>query len=255
MPESRSDSHIEPLDTWHPAPHPPLGARDVHVWRIRLDGGRAADLSPLLSPDEQERANRFRFAENRQSYMVAHGMLRQILARYAGASAAALVFRTGEYGKPSLHAASGARPLEFNLSHSGDYALLAVSRAGPVGVDVERWNAGIEHLELANHFFSPAEREALHGLATAREQMVAGFFAAWSRKEAYLKARGDGIAHGLHHFDVSLLPHEPARLIEDRTDASAPTRWMMRALSAGHGYSAALVAVASVERILLCDAE
>ena len=255
MPRSRaSDSGIASLGAWHPARHQPLGARDVHVWRVRLEAARASELWALLSREEQERASRFRFAENRHSYVVAHGMLRTILARYTGAPAHALTFSAAEYGKPALQPAPALEMLDFNLSHSGDYALLAVSRGGAVGVDIERWNAEIEHLALAEHFFSPAERDALRSLAEAKDATVAGFFAAWSRKEAYLKARGDGITNGLHHFDVSLLPGEHARLIDDRTDASAPGRWVMVDLAPGPGYSAALVATAPVGEILLCDA-
>ena len=251
----RAGNDIASLGAWQPARHQALGARDVHVWRIRLDAARASELWVLLSPDEQERASRFHFAEHRHSFVVAHGMLRRLLARYAGVAPEALAFGAGDNGKPTLHASSGAGTLEFNLSHSGDYALLAVSRGGPVGVDIERWNDEIEHLELAEHFFSPAERDALHKLREVKQETVAGFFAAWSRKEAYLKARGDGIVNGLHHFDVSLLADEPARLIEDRTDASAPGRWMMVDLAPGDGYSAALVATLPVDEILLCDAD
>ena len=253
MPRSlAAGSDIQPLDQWQPGRHQPLGTNDVHVWRIRLDAGRASELWPLLSRDEQNRASRFHFEEHRDAYVVAHGMLRRILAGYCDdQSAQRLVFTVGEYGKPALQHST----LEFNLSHSGDYALLAVSRGGPVGVDIERWNSEIEHLDLSERFFSPAERRALRTLGAESEQLVAGFFAAWSRKEAYLKARGDGVAHGLDHFDVTLEPSVTARLIEDRTDATALDRWVMHALDASLGYSAALVAAAPVEDILLCDAE
>lgn len=253
MPRSlTAGSDIHPLDQWQRGRHQPLGANDVHVWRIRLDAGRASELRPLLSSDEQERASRFHFDEHRDAYVVAHGMLRRILSGYCdGQSAEELVFTVGEYGKPALEHST----IEFNLSHSGDYALLAVSRGGSVGVDIERWNAEIEHLDLAHHCFSPAERRALQGLDAVKEELVGGFFAAWSRKEAYLKARGDGVAHGLDHFDVTLEPSLAARLIEDRTDATALDRWVMHALDVGHGYSAALVSAAPVDDILLCDAE
>lgn len=253
MPRSLAGSLIETLDAWQKGAWQPLGAHHVHVWRIRLDGARAPELWPVLSHDEQARARRFHFPEHRDAYVMAHGMLRRILARYAGMSPDALVFDAGEFGKPALRVAPGSAPLEFSLSHSGDYALLAVSRA-PVGVDIERWKEEAEHLELATRFFSTAERDVLHELAAEKEHVVAGFFAAWSRKEAYLKARGDGITHGLDHFDVSLRPGQPAELIEDRTDASARSRWVMCALAPASGYAAALVAASPVEIVLLCDA-
>ena len=236
---------------WAPSAPPPLADGAVHVWRIRLDLLASEQDWTLLSPDEQERARRFHFERDRRSFVSSHGMMRRLLGTYAGMPGAQLEFTTGAFGKPAM---CGAPALEFNLSHSGDIALLAVSRERAVGVDVERWNVGIEHLELAQHFFSVAECRALRDLAVTDEWRAAGFFAAWSRKEAYLKAIGHGITRGLDHFDVSLLPGEPARLIADRLDAAATERWVMTALAPAEGYSAALVAAAPVSAILLFDA-
>ncbi|MEO5814768.1 MAG: 4'-phosphopantetheinyl transferase superfamily protein [Gemmatimonadaceae bacterium] len=223
----------------------------MHVWRIRLEDEDEEDLWSVLSHDERERARRFHFEVHRRGFVVAHAALRRILSGYLGEPAERLTFVTGEFGKPALESARG---LEFNLSHSGDLALLAVSRSGDVGVDVERWNAEIDHLDLADHFFSQDERSALRELSHADDQVVRGFFAAWSRKEAYLKASGHGISRGLHHFDVSLRPGEPARLIADQLDDVAAARWVMRELVAAEGYSAALVAAAPVDEVLLFDA-
>jgi 4'-phosphopantetheinyl transferase len=242
---------VTSADVWLAPPPPILGRRAVHVWRIRLAEESEEDLWSVLSTDERERARKFHFEIHRRGFVVAHAALRQILSGYIGEPAERLTFVTGEFGKPALE---NARGLEFNLSHSGDLALLAVSRSGDVGVDVERWNAEIDHLDLAERFFSEEERAALRGLAHASDQVVEGFFAAWSRKEAYLKASGHGISRGLHHFDVSLRPGEPARLIADQLDDVATDRWFMRELSAGDGYSAALVAAAPVDEVLLFDA-
>lgn len=239
------------LGAWRAPPPPPLGAHAVHVWRIRVDDENGDDAWPVLSHDERDRAHRFHFEIHRRSFVVSHAATRRILAGYANISAESVAFTTGEFGKPSL---ANAPSLEFNLSHSGDLALLAVSGSGDVGVDVEQWNAEIDHLNLAEHFFSEGERAALRGLAHADDQVVAGFFAAWSRKEAYLKASGHGITRGLHHFDVSLVPGEPARLIADQMDDAATERWVMCELPAGDGYSAALVAAAPVDQVLLFDA-
>ncbi len=247
-------THREPegaLGTWRVPPAPPLAPRSVHVWRIQVDDGPYDDRWSVLSDDECERARRFHFEIHRRVFVAAHAATRRILAGYAGVAPASLAFSVGEFGKPSV---VNQRGLEFNLSHSGDLALLAVSRSGAVGVDVEQWNPEIEHLHLAEHFFSVAERSALRGLAHAREQVVAGFFAAWSRKEAYIKASGHGITRGLDHFDVSLVPGEPARLIADQLDDRATDRWIMRDLPVGDGYSAALVAAAPVDDVLLFDA-
>ena len=181
-------------------------------------------------------------------------MLRRIVASYADVLPQRLVFANGPYGKPALVRESNTRMVEFNLSHSGDIALVAASAGPHVGIDVEQWKEHIEHLELAERFFSPAERQALHELSHRPERVVGGFFAAWSRKEAYLKATGEGIALGLDHFDVSLVPDEPARLLSDAHDAKATARWTMTAISPAPRYSAALVAAAPVSEILCFDA-
>jgi 4'-phosphopantetheinyl transferase len=249
-----SDSHVERRQS---AGHPPLLADRAHVWRIALDDPQAAELYwPVLSADEQARAKRFYTHSLRLQYTVAHGALRHILAGYVGESAESLVFAVGEHGKPHLAPGSaGARSgIEFNLSHSGDLALVAVTRDRPVGVDLERWAEGVDQLELAERFFSPDECVALRRLASSSDQRVsAGFFAAWTRKEAYLKATGHGIARGLRHFDVSLAPDDRAQLLADRLDSDATKKWSMVELVIADGYSGALVAAAPLTEALLFD--
>lgn len=230
-----------------------LGARSVHVWRVSLSRGNREEFVRLLSPDEQERARRFIHERDAHAYIVAHGTLRRVLAGYQSTAAASLRFVAGAFGKPSLVESPHAPSLEFNLSHSGDLALIAVSRCGPVGVDVEQWDRRVEHLELAEQFFSPIERAALRALAHDVEERTEGFFNAWTRKEAYLKATGHGITRGLHHFDVSLAPREPAALLADRFDPSAPDRWRMMALLPGASYSGAVVVTRAITEILLYD--
>jgi len=248
-------SHL--LDDWSARRPAPLDADEVHVWRIALDDeSRVDECWPLLSAAEQAKASRFYREVHRRRYVVAHGTMRTILAHYLGEPADSLAFVEGAHGKPSLIRAPGASrlPIEFNLSHSDELALVAVALGRPVGVDLERWSPESEHLELAERFFSPSERDALRALAGDAERLIAGFFAAWSRKEAYLKATGDGITRGLHHFDVSLAPDEPARLLEDRLDPAAAGRWTMQALAPADGFSAALVATAPLREVRLYDA-
>jgi len=216
----------------------------AHVWRVPLDDvSQLEAYLPTLSAEEQARADRFFRDVHRRRFVIAHGALRRILADYLDVKPGVLEFVTGEHGKPALTPIAGPQPaaVEFNLSHSGDLALVAVTRANPVGVHVEQWDEGVECLELAERFFSPNERRALRALANAPNHVVAGFFAAWTRKEAYLKATGHGIVRGLHHFDVTLAPGEPARLVADRLDRDATERWTMTELAPAEGYSAALV--------------
>jgi len=239
-------------EAWRTAPRPPLEPQVVHVWRVSLDDpARAEAFWPVLSPEEHARALRFHREVHRLRFVVAHGALRTILADYVGTDPRALHFTTGEHGKPALRSAapSATDTVEFNLSHSADLALVAVAQSRPVGVDVERWDADVEYLELAERFFSPVERRALRALAHAPDLVAAGFFAAWTRKEAYLKATGHGIVRGLHHFDVTLAPGEPARLLADRLDQDATTRWSMTELAPATGYSAALVAASPLQEV------
>jgi 4'-phosphopantetheinyl transferase len=240
---------------WRSPPHSPLGARSVHVWRIPLDRAEvAAAYWPILSDEEKERGQRFYRELHRTRYVIAHGAMRRILAEYVNEPADELRFVVGSHGKPALDRSTGGTRVEFNLSHSDDLALLAVSRDAPVGVDLERWSEESEHLELAERFFSPLERDALRALASDKAMLVAGFFAAWSRKEAYLKATGEGISRGLHHFDVTLDPREPVALVADRFDHLAASRWQMVALDVAERFSAALVAAAPMEEVVQLDA-
>ena len=203
---------------------------------------------PLISEDERERAARFYMDVHRSFFLSGRAMVRRILARYVAEAAAEIRFVQGEFGKPSL--ASNGAGVEFNVSHSGDLLLIAVSTR-PVGVDVERWKETSDLLELADHFFSPTEREHLRALP--RDGIVAGFFAAWCRKEAYLKASGTGISGGLDHFSMSLTPGEPARILHDDRDPGVHQRWFVTVLDVGTGYSAALVAEQPVDDVLLFD--
>lgn len=233
------------LHQWErPLRHPELTASATHVWRIPLD--QNADISGhlvVLSPDEQERVRRFYYPHHGRRYAIAHSALRRILAAYDDVDPLALKFHVGEHGKPELIAGGAAHRalLHFNLSHSGDLALVAVARHGAVGVDVERWRTNVQHLEIAERFFSPIECDALLGLPRVNpDDVLRGFFSTWSRKEAYLKATGHGISRGLHHFDVTT-DGERAELLADRLDPEAVTRWSMSHLVVGPGYSAALV--------------
>lgn len=234
---------------------PLLGAHDAHVWRILLDAPHDVHfLRSLLPVEEQVRADRFVNAAHTRRFLVAYGVMRQILAGYLGASATELRFGIGALGKPFLEAPlNGAPTLEFNLSHSGSVALLAIARGRAVGVDVEQWDDRVQHLAVSERFFSPVEREALRTL-DHDGRVIEGFFAAWSRKEAYLKATGRGITRGLHHFDVTVHPDAPAELVADRLEADAPLRWTMRAIAPRRGYSGAVVVASPLSTLLLFEA-
>jgi 4'-phosphopantetheinyl transferase len=160
--------------------------------------------------------------------------LREILAGYLRCEPSQLSFSVNAYQKPFLEDGG----LEFNLSHSGDLALLAVTRARKVGVDVEWMRTGFEIEEIGGRFFSQSEMVELQVLPPAQREL--GFFNCWTRKEAYLKAQGMGLTLPLNSFDVSLSPGQPAILRATRPDPAEAARWTLLSLEVGPGYAAAV---------------
>jgi 4'-phosphopantetheinyl transferase len=220
-------------------PAEPLDPGSVLVWRVALDRSAAATaaLRSVLSADERARADRFHFEADRARYTVAHAALRRVLARHTGVPAERLRFETNEYGKPSL---AGARGVRFNLSHSHALALVAVSLGRELGVDVERVRPEIDCLEIAESYFSARERAAL--AAFPASQRVHGFYACWTRKEAFIKAIGRGLSEALDSFDVSIEPGPRAALLRCAGGAAEALRWRMRGLAPAPGYVGALAA-------------
>lgn len=214
---------------------------EVHVWRFELDvdGAVLNELWESLSADERERANRFYFEKDRAHYVAARGRLREILGRYVGTAPGLLRFSYDRYGKPSLVGETGGGGrLCFNVSHSRGVALYALTRGREVGVDVEFVREDFASLEIAESFFSRREVAALRAVGPGAR--ASAFFDCWTRKEAYIKARGEGLSHPLHLFTVSLGPGEPAALLCTEDDAEEAARWSMVELFPGEGYRAAL---------------
>lgn len=212
------------------------GEGEVHVWRVGLDQPEEAigGLRRVLSGDEVERAERFVFDRHRRRFTVARGAMREVLGGYLGVGTAEVRFAYGERGKPRL--AEGG--VEFNLSHSEEMALLAVTSAVPVGVDVEALRRMEDALKISERFFSAAERGVL--AACPEGERDAAFFRCWTRKEAYVKAVGDGIVLGLDRFDVSLDEGAGARFLALDGDASRAAQWSLIHVDPGDGYVGAL---------------
>jgi 4'-phosphopantetheinyl transferase len=162
-------------------------------------------------------------------------VLRAILSCYSGIEPSELRFLYGERDKPRLADETGGKWLRFNVSHSHGRALYAVTRGREVGIDLEHIRPGKDHAALAERFFSP--REASTFLALPAELQTEAFYLCWTRKEAYIKARGDGLYLPLNRFDVSLIPGEPAALLR----AQDQERWSLHALTPWPDYAAALV--------------
>lgn len=204
---------------------PALSAGELRLWSIPLDPspGAVEALTKLLSPDERERAARFRFDVHRRRYIVGRGALRRLLGRELGVSPEAVGFDYGPRGKPFLAARHGRPDLQFNLSNSEELALAGFFFGHEVGVDVEFLKPMPDAEEIGERFFSIPEREVLHRVAADRKEIA--FFNAWTRKEAYLKAVGEGLAVALDSFDVTLAPGEPAKMLALNGDPRAAERW------------------------------
>ncbi len=232
---------ISPNQLWNSPPGDlELSENEVHVWRASLNAPLAViqNLQLSLTTDEATKAKRFHFEKHRNHFIVARGLLRTILSRYLDIDPHQLRFCYNAYGKPSLDPSSHKSTLNFNLSHSHDLALYAFTYSRQVGIDIEYMRANVEYEELAKRFFSPDENAILHALPEAFKQEA--FFNCWTRKEAYIKARGKGLSIPLESFDVSLRPGEPAALLNSREDPQETTRWSLQELKPGLGYAGAL---------------
>ena len=220
-----------------PDTFPTLHAEEVHVWlAVRPAEVEAAGLLKLLSPDERERAGRFHFEKDRTAFVAARARLRQLLGRYLPTAPEKIQFTTNAHGKPELPTPA---PIQFNLSHSGDLAVFAFTRAGRVGVDVEQARPDFATDPLAERFFAPDEIKALRALPVAAQP--AAFFDCWTRKEAFVKAHGAGLSLGLETFVVSV--DGPARLLSVEGDAA--NHWTLHDLQPAAGYAGAVAVEAA----------
>jgi 4'-phosphopantetheinyl transferase len=231
---------VRGVTVWHTPSHTlDLPADAVHVWQVdlRVSSDRVQRLAATLAPDEQARAARFRFPEHRERFIVAHGALRDILSRYLDLPADHLTFSTTPHGKPALTVPDHAW-LQFNLSHSSDLALIAVIRNHPIGIDVEYINPPDNFPRLIEQYFSENENAAF--LALPESKRAAAFFAGWTRKEAYVKALGTGVSLPLDHFDVTMDPDAPARILADRRYPHHVETWSLLTFTPAPPYIAAL---------------
>ena len=219
----------------------------VHLWWSSLSATESVSevlVSEMLSSDERERAARFHFARDQRRFTLARGMLRHVLALYVNQRPQDIRFEYGARGKPQLDS-----DIDFNLAHSHEMAVCAISYGRAIGVDVERVEPMRDWKQIAAKTFSRAEQAELFALEASEQ--LAGFFNGWTRKEAFVKARGDGLAIPLASFDVSLKPGEPAKLLGDRCDASEVGRWSLAAIELPQDYVGALAAQGQIAEIVL----
>jgi 4'-phosphopantetheinyl transferase len=206
-------------------PHalPALTKTSVHIWRgsLEIDAETEKRLAVTLSEDEKARADRFILKRDRDSFIASHGILRDLLSRYLGCDPSATKYVFGAHGKPAVCGTGSVHPLRFNLSHSHGIAVVAIASDRELGVDVEEIRPQFAGGPIAERYFSSQEIIELQNLPVG--QQAEGFFLCWTRKEAYVKALGEGLRFPLDGFSVSLTPDEPAQLHAD--DAN---RWSIQ---------------------------
>jgi len=212
---------------------PPLDRHEVHIWTLPLEDTTSAhSLREILSPDELERASRFRFEKHRAQFLLTRGTLRSLLGSYLEVSPREVAFEYSKYDKPRL---KDCPKLDFNLSHTEGMAIFGFTGGHRIGVDIERLRADFRADEIAERFFSSREREVLREIPEERRHE--SFFRVWTRKEAYIKALGEGLSHPLHQFDVSL--DDAAALLATRPNASDAQRWQLENLKIAPEFIAA----------------
>ncbi len=227
-----------------------LQENEIHLWRVPLDQPPHVSnhLKTTLSLDEVQRANRFYTQKLHDQWTIARGSLRKLLSLYLEEKPDDIRFSTNEYGKPAIEYPARGRRLQFNLSHSADVALYAFIYDRSIGVDVEQMRVDVDYEAVAHHHFSPVENQILYNIP--KEKRLQAFYHCWTRKEAYIKARGAGLAISLDQFDVSCQPEVPAALLASREDPYEVTRWSFHDIQAGGRYAGALVVEGRIEALM-----
>ena len=211
---------------------------EVHVWRASLARPAAtlAALRSALSEDECARADRFVFARDRNRYIAARGGLRQLLSAYLHMPPNEIKFGYSAFGKPSL-VDPPTPSLQFNVSHSGDWALYAFALNRRVGIDIEETQRELDHETIAKSVFSTRECTELAALPAPQQRLA--FYNTWTRKEAFIKAVGEGLSYALDSFSVSVRPDAPVSLT--LPDAAAEAQWKLYPLTPTPDTAGALV--------------
>jgi len=226
---------------------------EVHVWltRVGWPPTHIRELADVLSLAERQKVKRLRFPLDRERHVIGRGLVRVVLGRILDTRPDSLNYVYNDFGKPYLRDAPNGRHLQFNISHSGDIVLIALADDRQVGVDVERIRHDLELEEIARRSFSSGEQADL-GVLPAGERHNA-FFRCWSRKEAFIKARGEGLSLPLDRFDVSVRVGDSAALLATRPDPLEASRWVIRDLDVGPGYKASVAVEGSGWRLKILE--
>lgn len=210
---------------------------EVVVTSLAATPGSVRAALAMLSPDERARADRFVDDTHRRRFVMARARLRELIGERLGVAASAIQFQYGAYGKPSLRTRDGDRDMRFNLAHADDLAVYAFASV-ELGVDVERVRIIEDADQLADRF-SPRERRDYHSLCA--DERPHGFLNCWTRKEAFIKATGQGLSLPLDSFDVTLVPGQPAEILRVGRKRGGECGWRLHSFTAAQGFVAALV--------------
>lgn len=223
-----------PSDAWK------LDETEVHIWFVQLNVNPTTlqDSQLILSFDEQQRAARFHHLTDKHRYVVARAVLRSLLSAYLSIEPNHLEFVYSPFGKPELAAPFSSAGISFNLSHSGHLGLYGIIRSRKIGVDLERLRPEAVTEEMARVIFSHEEFHAFFSLP--RQQQIEAFFNCWTRKEAYLKARGEGLSYPLNQVQVTFAPGILPHIVRVANDTDTSADWTLFHLDPSPGYVAAV---------------
>ena len=224
-------------DWWRNPPAVELVSNEIHVWQFTLNVPESTldRYTELLSTDEKQKAGRFHFQRDTRRFTVTRATMRSILGPYVQSGPGELQFRYSEHGKPRIK--NPARDIRFNVSHSGEEAVVAIVSGREIGVDVEQIRDNVEIDSLAERFFSSAEKDFLRGLP--HEKKLSTFFRFWTCKEAFLKAQAVGLTRSLASFTVDLTTTRPSLLAAAETRGEE-SQWSLLELACQTGYASAL---------------
>jgi 4'-phosphopantetheinyl transferase len=217
-----------------------LDAGYIDVWRTQIDlpEDEIDSYVATLSQEEQDRAARFTFPDKYEEYVVSRGLLRKALAHVLKQPATEFQFEYTDSKKPYLPIKYANKTVSFNISHSHGQALVAISLDRNIGIDIEKIRSDVEYEKLALRFFSEAEHHEL--MQISADERARSFFAIWTRKEAFVKAIGKGIAFGLSEFDVNISPEEPPVMLATRWNPEDVSLWSMATIDAENNFMATL---------------
>ncbi|PKQ44147.1 4'-phosphopantetheinyl transferase family protein [Confluentibacter flavum] len=223
-----------------------LSSGMVDVWYIDVNNCKKQIpyYTSLLSTDEKLKADKFKFINDKNIFIVARGVLRVLLAKYLSINPKKVEFKYGDFGKPET---INNQSINFNISHSGKMAIFGFTKSHDIGVDIEEIKNNFDVLDIANNFFSKKEIEFLNNFPT--EDQTEGFYRCWTRKESFIKAKSIGLSYPLDSFSVSIDSHESAELLETQWDIKEKHNWTLFSFSPYENYIGAISVKGNVKAV------